>query len=155
MDDGEIEDGDLKMENGKIDNDIYLLSSTIKKPSSTIYPLSSNKSSTVNSDDYIWEDIMIDKIQKTASDEAVSSGLTRFVNNNEPDLRIDINIPEDEQFVKPQAEKGVDPTGIEPVRPEFLDPAPEPGGPTPSSLSQNSNLFSINPSNRIILGFRN
>ncbi|MBI2597070.1 hypothetical protein HYW41_02850, partial [Candidatus Daviesbacteria bacterium] len=81
--------------------------------------------------------------QKTASNETVSSGLTRFANNNEPNLRTDINISENEEFVKSPNEIGVDPTGIEPVRPIFLGSAPEPGGPTQGLLSQNPNLFSI------------
>ncbi|TSC85693.1 MAG: Protein containing Hedgehog/intein hint domain, C-terminal domain, partial [Microgenomates group bacterium Gr01-1014_7] len=82
-------------------------------------------------------------LQKTALADGSpdTSGLTRFANTNEPDLRIDINIPQNSDNVNNQ--KGVDPTGIEPVRPEFLDPVPEPGGPTQGLLSQNTDLFSI------------
>ena len=66
--------------------------------------------------------------QKTAFDSGLYSSLTRFVNNLELTLRTTNNIPYLSSVVN---SKGVDPTGLEPVRPTFLGLAPKPGGPTP------------------------
>lgn len=71
--------------------------------------------------------------QKTILTDGFStSSLTRFVNTNELNLRTDTNLSQLPSIVK--SENCVDPTGIEPVRPEFLGPAPKPGGPTLPSL---------------------
>ncbi len=79
------------------------------------------------------EDVLLH--QKTALTDGFTSGLTRFVNNNEPTLRTITNIPYLTSIVNTL--KGVDPTGIEPVRPTFLGSAPEPGGPTRSLIYKN------------------
>ncbi|KKU86051.1 MAG: hypothetical protein UY16_C0063G0004 [Candidatus Gottesmanbacteria bacterium GW2011_GWA2_47_9] len=69
-----------------------------------------------------------DSHQKTASDEAVIGDLAKL--GGTPNLRTDSLISQFLDLVK----RGVDPTGIEPVRPEFLGPAPKPGGPTPTTI---------------------
>lgn len=67
----------------------------------------------------------IDSQQKTASFEAAFGDLAKF--GQTLDLRSNASISGLNNNVK----CGVDPTGIEPVRPDFSDPAPKPGGPTP------------------------
>lgn len=76
--------------------------------------------------------IYTDSQQKTALTDGFD--LTRFANNTELDSKNNIILPNYVNFVK--SKSSVDPTGVEPVRPEFLDLAPKPGGPTLFPLFQ-------------------
>lgn len=83
--------------------------------------------------------IVNQRLQKTASFKAANGGLTRF--SNDADLRTSSMLDYHKHLVKSQM-LGVDLGRVEPPRPEFLGPAPEPSRPTPKSVYQ----FTIQPS---------